>query len=178
MIWFLSPNGVILIYDDLPCDYFEIVNQFPYLGYNFASRTSGYSLPPEIRIGTWRKNITSREKYEEYLPPGKISEYLENDQFVEYRVPRNPPPKRRSTAWEFMGQEVPWRFMNLLDRLFPDRRVSVPSGSASAEVVGTEASTGSASAEVVEAELSTMNKLELQAAQTLLRSLGIFSNLE
>ena len=162
---FLSPNGVILIYDDLPCDYFEIVGQFPYLGFNAASRTSGHSLPPEIRIGTWRKNMTSRERYEEYLPPGEISEYLENDEFVEWRVPRNPPPKRRSTAWEFMGQEVPERFMSLLNSLFTDRRVTVPSGSASAEVVGTEASTGSASAEVVEAELSTMNKLELQAVQ-------------
>ena len=28
---FLTSNGVILIYDDLPCDYFEIVDQFPYL---------------------------------------------------------------------------------------------------------------------------------------------------
>ena len=162
---FLTPNGVILIYDDIPCDYFEIVSQFPYLGFNFASRTSGHTLPPEIKIGNWRKNITFREKYEEYLPPGEISAYLENDEFVEWRVPRNPPPKRRSTAWEFLGQEVPKRYMALLDGLFTDRRGTNPSGSASAEVLGTDASTGSASAEVVEAEFSTMNNLELQVVQ-------------
>ena len=37
---FLTSNGVILIYDDLPCDYFDIVEQCPFLGFNAASRTS------------------------------------------------------------------------------------------------------------------------------------------
>ena len=104
---FLTSNGVILIYDDLACDCFEIVGQFPYLGYNFASRTSGHSLPPEIKIGAWRKEMTAREKYQEYLPSGEISQYLEDGMLVEFRVPRTPFPKRRSTAWEFMSQEVP-----------------------------------------------------------------------
>ena len=177
---FLTSNGVILIYDDLPCDYFEIVGQFPYLGYHFASRTSGHSLPPEIRICNWRKDMTATEKYEEYLPPGEISEYLEDGKIVEYRVPRSPFPKRRTTAWEFMSQEVPEKYLQLLNNFSEERRYpeacddapyGIPS-SVSAEVgipepifMETEASTGSASAEVVEAELSTMNKLELQTVQ-------------
>ena len=173
---FLTSNGVILIYDDLPCDYFGIVGQFPYLGYNFASRTSGHSLPPEIKIGAWRKEVTAREKYEEYLPPGEISQYLEDGMLVEFRVPRTPLAKRRSTAWEFMSQEVPEKYLQLLnnfpeERRYPaacsDGRYGTSSLASAEEFVPepAEASTGSASAEVVEAELSTMNKLELQAVQ-------------
>ena len=116
---FLTSNGVVLIYDDIPCRYFEIVNEFPYLGYHFASRTSGHSLPPEIRSGVWRANMTAKEKYEEYLPSGEISQYLENDEIVEFRVPHSPFPKRRTTAWEFMGQEVPVRYLQLLNN-FPE----------------------------------------------------------
>ena len=184
---FLTSNGVVLCYDDIPCRYFEIVGEFPYLGYHFANRTTGHGLPPEIKIGTWRHNMTVREKYEEYLPSGEISQYLENDQIVEWRVPHSPFPKRRTTAWEFMGQEVPERYLKLLNNFPNDRRnpeacddmpYGLPSsltseviyiateeatGSASAEVVGS-GSTGSASAEVVE-ELSTKSKLELQAVQ-------------
>ena len=190
---FLTSNGVVLCYDDIPCNYFEIVKEFPYLGYHFANRTTGHGLPPEIKIGTWRHNMTVREKYEEYLPSGEISQYLENDQIVEWRVPHSPFPKRRTTAWEFMGQEVPERYLKLLNNFPNDRRnpeacddmpYGLPSsltsevgntpvdiyiateeatGSASAEVVGS-GSTGSASAEVVE-ELSTRSKLELQAVQ-------------
>ena len=163
---FLTPNGVILIYADIPCQYFDIVQTFPYIGFNYASKTMGHTLPPEIKFGTWRKNITFKEQYEEYLPPGEISEYLDYDGgLVEWRIPRDPPPKRRTTAWEFMGQEVPARYLNLLDTMFTDRPGTVPSSSASAEVVGTVASTSSTTAEVVEAEFSTMNNLELQAVQ-------------
>ena len=93
---FLTSNGVVLCYDDIPCRYFEIVGEFPYLGYHFANRTTGHGLPPEIKIGTWRHNMTVREKYEEYLPSGEISQYLENDQIVEWRVPHSPFPKRRT----------------------------------------------------------------------------------
>ena len=175
---FLTSNGVILSYDDLPCDYFEIVDQFPYLGHNFASRTSGHSLPPEVQIGAWRGQMTAREKYEEYLSSDEISEYLEDGMLVEFRVPRKPFPKRRSTAWEFMGQEIPEKYLQLLNNFCEERRYPAAcfdgrygtSSSASAEEVVSEpaeASTGSASAEVVdvEAELSTLSKLELQAVQ-------------
>ena len=98
---------------------------------------------------------------------------MENDQLVEFRIRKNNPPERRQTAWEFMGQEVPETYLNLLDNLFEERRrVEVPSGSASAEVVGTEAATveassSSAPAEVfdVDAEISALNTAETQAVQ-------------
>ena len=175
---FLTSNGVILIYDDLPCDYFEIVDQFPYLGYNFASRTSGHGLPPEIKVGVWRGKMTAREEYEEYLSSNEISEYLEDGRLVEYRLVRKPFPKGRSTAWEFMGQEVPENYSELLNNFCEERRYPAAcvdgrygtSSSASAGAVvpePAEVSTGSAPAEVVdvEAELSTLNKLEVQAVQ-------------
>ena len=133
--------------------------------------------------------MTAREKYEEYLSSDEISQYLEDDMLVEYRVPTNPFPKRRSTAWEFMGQEVPENYLKLLNTFCEERRYPAAcfdgrygtSGSASAEGVvpeaqpaeassasaPAEASSGSAPAEVfdVEAELSTLNKLETQAVQ-------------
>ena len=166
----------------------EIVNDFPYLGYHFASRASGHSLPPEIRSGVWRPNMTATEKYEEYLPPGEISEYLEDGKIVEFRVPNSPFPKRRTTAWEFMGQEVPERYLQLLNNFPKERRhpeacddapYGIPSslssevgnipgdismateeatGSASAEVVG---STGSASAEVQAVQIISENPWHL-----------------
>ena len=102
-----------------------------------------------------------------------VSKYLENDQLVEFRIPKNPPPQRRQTAWEFRGQEVPENYLKLLNNLFEERRrVEVPSGSAPAEVVGTEeptveASSSSVPAEVfdVDAEISTLNNAETQAVQ-------------
>ena len=173
---FLTPNGVILIYDDLPSKYFTVIDQFPYLGCNCFKRSSGHGLPPEVRSGVWRPNMYALQKYREYLSPDEISKYLEHDELVEFRVPRNPFPKRRQTAWEFMGQATPPLFLKMLNNFEEERRYpaacDLPSGSASAEVFGNEArvaeaSTGSAPAEVVDvdAEFSTMNKIEMQAVQ-------------
>ena len=46
---------MILIYDDLPLYYFLIVDQFPYVGFNAFSKTSGrgHGLPPEVQLGAW-----------------------------------------------------------------------------------------------------------------------------
>jgi len=64
---FLTSNGVILVFDDLPPRYFNIVDQFPYIAFNCFSKTSGNGLPPEVRAGVWRPNVTVQQKYEEYL---------------------------------------------------------------------------------------------------------------
>ena len=77
---FLASNGMILIYDDLPLDYFHSVDQFPYVGFNAFSRTSGHGLPPEVQLGAWRSDMSVQQKYEEYLSSDEISKYLENDQ--------------------------------------------------------------------------------------------------
>ena len=175
---FLTQNGVILIYDDLPPQFFVVIDQFPYIGCNCFSKTSGHGLPPGVRAGVWRPGMTALPRYKEYLSSDEISKYLEDDQLVEYRVPRNPFPKRRQTAWEFMGQDTPKLFLKMLDNFCEERRhpaacdINVPSSSASAEVFGTEAPaaetlTGSTPVEEVniEAEFSTLNKIELQSVQ-------------
>ena len=176
--FFLTQNGVIFVYDDLPARLFTIIEQFPYIGCNCFRVTSGHGLPPEVRSGVWRSDfdMDPLSKYKEYLSSDEISKYLEDDQLVEFRVPRNPFPKRRQTAWEFMGQETPELFLRLLDN-FPESRrypaaCDLPSGSVPTEVFGNEpppaeASTGSASAEVVdvEVELNTLNKIEFQAVR-------------
>ena len=64
---FLTSNGVILIYDDLPLGYFHIVDQFPYVGFNAFSKTCGHGLPPEVQLGAWRSDMSVQQKYEEYL---------------------------------------------------------------------------------------------------------------
>ena len=72
-----------------------------------------------------------------------------------------------------MGQEVPEKCLNLLYNRFGERRrVEVPPGSASAEVVGTEAPTVEASSRSaptelfdVDAEISALNNAETQAVQ-------------
>ena len=187
---FLTQNGVILIYDDLPSQFFVIIEQFPYIGCNCFNKTSGHGLPPEVRSGAWRPNMTALPKYKEYLSSDEISKYLENDQLVEFRVRRNPFPKRRQTAWEFMGQDTPPLFLKLLDNFYEERRYpaacDIPSSSASAEAVGSNVPSSSASAEVfgteapeaevltgstpveevnIEAEFSTLNKIELQSVR-------------
>ena len=131
-----------------------------------------------------RSEKAAREKYEEYLSSDEISQDLEDGTLVEYRVPRKPFPKRRPTAWEFMGQEVPENYLKLLNNFCEERRYPAAcidgrygtSSSASAEAgvpEPAEASTGSAPAEAVdaEAELSTLNTLELQALQIISENL-------
>ena len=87
MICFWLQMVLFLCYDDIPCRYFEIVGEFPYLGYHFANRTTGHGLPPEIRVGSWRPNMTVREKYEEYLPSGEISKYLKMTRLLSGEFP-------------------------------------------------------------------------------------------
>ena len=139
---YLTRNGVILIYDDIPARVFTIVDQFPYVGYNCFRLTSGHGLPPEVRSGQWRPNMNALDQYREYLSSDEISLYMEGDELVEFRVPRNPFPKRRQTAWEFMGQETPEYYRRLLDQ-FPASRSDVAAcdsqiGSATAEGIRLE----------------------------------------
>ena len=154
-------------------DYFRIVDQFPYVGFNAFSKTSGHGLPPEFRLVpgdlTCLVDQSTRNTCHQtrYLSTWKMSSLL-NAEF-----PKNPPSQRRQTAWESMGQEVLENYLKLLNILFQERRrVEVPSGSASAEVVGSEeqpveASSSSAPAEVfdVDAEISTLNSAETQAVR-------------
>ena len=149
------------------------MKQFPYLGLNVFSKTVGHYLPNEVQYGIWDREMTLRQKDEEYMSPDEISKYLEDDELVERRIPQGTVPERRQTAWEFMGQQVPEKCLNCISSLFDGRRrAEIPSGAASAEVGGTEASmaeasSSSARAEVldVDAEISALNNVETQVVQ-------------
>ena len=53
MICFLTSNGVVLCYDDIPCRYFEIVNEFPYLDITLQIEQldMAYHLRSELAVG-------------------------------------------------------------------------------------------------------------------------------
>ena len=130
---FLTSNGVVLIYDDIALKYIHIVRQFPYLGLNVFSSTV-WTLP-SWSSGTLERELILRQKYEGYLSSDEISKYLENDELVEWRIPNSTVLARRQSAWEFMGQPVPEKYMFCTSSLFDGRRrAEVPSGSVSAEV--------------------------------------------
>ena len=89
-----------------------MVEQYPHLSVNAFFRATGHILPREVQHGTWSDNITTQQKYAEYLSSDEISEYLDdNGQLVERRIPRTIETRRRQTAWEFMGQETPARYI-------------------------------------------------------------------
>ena len=89
-----------------------MVEQYPHLSVNAFFRATGRILPREVQHGTWSDNITTQQKYAEYLSSDEISEYLDdNGQLVERRIPRTIETRRRQTAWEFMGQETPARYI-------------------------------------------------------------------
>ena len=51
---------------------------------NVFSRATGHMLTREVRYGTWSDNITTLQKYAEFLSSDEISEYLDDDgQLVE-----------------------------------------------------------------------------------------------
>ena len=156
---FLTANGVVLVYDDLPIECFSTVDTFPHLKFNIFNPSTGHTLPREVQYGTWRKNVTPLQKYMEYLSSHEMSKYLDdNGHLVEYRIPRNIVAKRRQTAWEFMGQEPPAKYISCINKLFKGTRAETSSSSASAEVVD------------VEAEISTMNNLEVEAVKIISES--------
>ena len=112
---FLTSNGVVVIYDDVPLWCFWMIEQYPHLSLNVFSRATGHILPREVQHGTFSDNITTQQKHAEYLSSDEISEYLDdNGQLVEWRSPRTIETRRRPTAWEFMGQETPARSSKII----------------------------------------------------------------
>ena len=90
---FLSKNGVILIYDDIPPHLLKIVEHLPTIACPVLQAGRGHTLSPTVTGGVWPDNITYDRKETEkgvgFVPGGEI------------------PARVRSTAWDFMGQEIP-----------------------------------------------------------------------
>ena len=90
---FLSKNGVILIYHDIPPHLLKIVDQMPTIACPVMRAGRGHTLSPTATGGVWPDDITydrmKKEKGVGFVPGGEI------------------PSKIRSTAWDFMGQNIP-----------------------------------------------------------------------
>ena len=90
---FLSKNGVILIYDDIPPHLLKIVDQMPTIACPMMQSGRGHTLSPTVTGGVWPDDITyyrmKMEKGVGFVPGGEI------------------PTRVRSTAWDFMGQDIP-----------------------------------------------------------------------
>ena len=90
---FLSKNGVILIYDDIPPHLLKIVDQMPTIACPLMRAGRGRILSPTVTGGVWPDDITydrmRKEKGVGFVPGGEV------------------PPKVRTTAWDFMGQNIP-----------------------------------------------------------------------
>ena len=150
----LTSKGVVLVYD-VSLEYFRIVGTCPYLSNNIFGATVGHSLPREVQVGAWWQEITPVQKYAEYLSSDEISNYIDpaTEGLIEGRFPNNVIFRRRETAWEFMGQSPPEKYVKCIEGLFEGRRAEALSSSASAEVLD------------VEAEISAMNNAEVQAVR-------------
>ena len=106
-VLFLAMNGVVLIYDDVPADYFRIAGTYPHLTLNAFQQTVAHSLPREVATGVWRNDVCDLQKYMEYLPSGEMSKYIApatRDLFPRGE-PSNVVFKRREAAWECLRQE-------------------------------------------------------------------------
>lgn len=120
---FLTSNWV-LIFDDVDLQFIRIVESYPHLGLNVFHESLGHGLPSEVPHGTWTNEMTLEQKYEEYFSSDEISEYIDpwiND-IVKWRIPKSIVPKRRQSAWEFMDQKVPEKFLDCISSLFDGRR--------------------------------------------------------
>ena len=153
---YLTGNGVVLIYADLPVNYFTIVNEFPHLPLNVWHPTQGHSLSREVRFGSWRDSAKEVDKYKEYLSSDEISKYTdEHGNFVLDWVPRHITSKRRTTAWEFVNQSPPEPYLRCLKKQFQSEPPQAETSSSSTPVEEFN----------VDAELSTMNNLEMKAVK-------------
>ena len=169
----------------LICNISELLNRIPLWDSMFFTDFLAAVFRVNFSMVSGRRETTLKQKYKEYLSSEEISKYIDpsTGEIVEWWIPKSTVPKRRTTAWEFMGQNVPAKYLDCNRSSFDGRRkAEVPSSSASAAAGGTEAraaeaSSSSATAEVlnVDAELSTMNNRQCVLFQ---RTLGIFGKQE
>ena len=92
---FLSKNGVVLIYDDIPARCLKFMDQLPTISANVMRPGRGHILPLSVTEDvTWER--AKIEKVFGFTPGGDI------------------PDQVRTTAWEFMGQATPENYVKLI----------------------------------------------------------------
>ena len=92
-LFFLTKNGVVLFHGDIPAEFRHLQDQLPTLACNVPRPGRGHMQPPSVTGGTWPADVSyghvPREKRVDFAPGRPIPETI------------------RTTAWQFMGQEIP-----------------------------------------------------------------------
>ena len=97
---FLSKNGGVLIYDNVPAEYLKIVGQLPTIASNILRPGRGHMLSSTVTGGTWPSDIT----YERVV----------QEKGVGFEPGGETPDSVRTTAWSHMGQETPQNYGKLV----------------------------------------------------------------
>ena len=63
---FLTMNGTVVVYDDIPLRYFNIVRSYPHLA-NVLKPPVAHNLPREVLSVVWRQCVSDMQKYMGYL---------------------------------------------------------------------------------------------------------------
>ena len=95
---FLSKNGVVLIYDDVPAEFIRIVDQLPTIASNVLRPGRGHTLSSTVTGGTWPDDITYERVVQEKGVGSKPGQEI--------------PDEIRTMAWSFMGQATPTNYCN------------------------------------------------------------------
>ena len=90
---FFTKNGVVLFFGDfIPAEYLHLQEQLPTLACPVLRPGRGHMLPPSVTGGTWPADVSyghvRREKGVGFVAGGEV------------------PQTVRTTAWQFMGQEI------------------------------------------------------------------------
>ena len=97
---FLTKNGVVLFHGGISFQYLHVKEQLPTLACNVIHKGRGHALPPSVTGGTWHSDTTwqhaKREKGIVFIPGVPI------------------PDSIRTTAWQFMGQQIPQNYGRLV----------------------------------------------------------------
>ena len=91
---YLTQNGIILSYDNIPPEYLVEREQLPTVSMNVFNPGRGHILPSEVTPGIIQKSFTYMElrieKGDSFVPGGDVPDYV------------------RKTAWEFVNQTTPY----------------------------------------------------------------------
>ena len=97
---FLTKNGVVSFHGDISPEYLRVQDQLPMLACNVMRPGRGHMLPPSVTGGTWPGDVTYEhvrcEKGISFTPGGPV------------------PDSIRTTAWQFMGQQIPQNYGKLV----------------------------------------------------------------
>ena len=91
---YLTQNGIVLSYENMPAEYLVEREQLPTISMNVLNPGRGHILPSEVTSGIMQKKFTYMEprveKGDSFVPGGEFPQYV------------------RKTAWEFMNQTTPY----------------------------------------------------------------------